>query len=113
MPAVRRLAAVLAADVAGYSRLMGADEEATHERLKAHRLLVPISSPNQANTSDPPRTEVRLTLRWREMDSNFQYASTARWYRATDLSLPPTVKRRSAGVRLPWRDRVPRRSGVP
>jgi len=32
----RRLAAVLAADVAGYSRLMGADEEGTHERLKAH-----------------------------------------------------------------------------
>ena len=37
MPAVRRLAAILAADVAGYSRLMGADEESTHERLKAHR----------------------------------------------------------------------------
>src|SRR5689334_23891899 len=36
MPPVRRLAAILAADVAGYSRLMGADEEATHERLKAH-----------------------------------------------------------------------------
>jgi class 3 adenylate cyclase len=33
----RRLAAVLAADVAGYSRLMGADEEGTHERLKAYR----------------------------------------------------------------------------
>jgi class 3 adenylate cyclase len=32
----RRLAAVLAADVAGYSRLMGADEEGTYERLKAH-----------------------------------------------------------------------------
>src|SRR6516162_7189369 len=32
----RRLAAILAADVAGYSRLMGADEEGTHERLKAH-----------------------------------------------------------------------------
>ena len=32
----RRLAAILAADVAGYSRLMGADEEDTHERLKAH-----------------------------------------------------------------------------
>ena len=27
MPPVRRLAATLAADVAGYSRLMGADEE--------------------------------------------------------------------------------------
>jgi hypothetical protein len=37
------------------------------------------------------------TLRWREMDSNFQYASTVRWHRATDLPLPPTVKRRCAG----------------
>jgi TolB-like protein/class 3 adenylate cyclase/Tfp pilus assembly protein PilF len=36
MPPVRRLAAILAADVAGYSRLMGADEEGTHERLKGH-----------------------------------------------------------------------------
>jgi len=36
MPAVRRLAAILAADVAGYSRLMGDDEEGTHERLRAH-----------------------------------------------------------------------------
>ena len=33
----RRLSAILAADVAGYSRLMGADEERTHERLKTHR----------------------------------------------------------------------------
>jgi len=33
--ATRRLAAILAADVAGYSRLMGADEEGTLERLKA------------------------------------------------------------------------------
>ena len=33
----RRLAAILAADVAGYSRLMGADEEGTHKRLRAHR----------------------------------------------------------------------------
>jgi len=32
----RRLAAILAADVAGYSRLMGTDEEGTHETLKAH-----------------------------------------------------------------------------
>ena len=36
MSSVRRLTAILAADVAGYSRLMGADEEGTHERLKAH-----------------------------------------------------------------------------
>jgi len=39
----RRLAAILALDVAGYSRLMGADEEGTHERLEAHqrKLLEP------------------------------------------------------------------------
>jgi class 3 adenylate cyclase/TolB-like protein len=36
-PVERRLAAILAADVAGYSGLMGADEEGTLERLKAHR----------------------------------------------------------------------------
>jgi TolB-like protein/class 3 adenylate cyclase/Flp pilus assembly protein TadD len=36
MPLVRRLTAILAADVAGYSRLMGADEEGTHDRLQAH-----------------------------------------------------------------------------
>ena len=37
MTATRRLAAILAADVAGYSRLMGTDEEGTLDRLKAHR----------------------------------------------------------------------------
>jgi adenylate cyclase len=36
MTAIRRLAAILAADVAGYSQLMGADEEGTYERLRAH-----------------------------------------------------------------------------
>src|SRR5439155_13367042 len=35
--ATRRLAAILATDVAGYSRLMGVDEEGTLARLKAHR----------------------------------------------------------------------------
>src|SRR6516162_143397 len=33
----RRLAAILAADVAGYSRLMGTDEVGTLAALKAHR----------------------------------------------------------------------------
>jgi adenylate cyclase len=36
MSQTRRLAAILAADVAGYSRLMGRDEEGTHARLRAH-----------------------------------------------------------------------------
>ena len=37
MASTRRLTTIFAADVAGYSRLMWADEEGTHERLKAHR----------------------------------------------------------------------------
>jgi TolB-like protein/class 3 adenylate cyclase/Flp pilus assembly protein TadD len=41
--ATRRLVAILAADVVGYSRLMGADEEGTHERFKAH--LVELLEP--------------------------------------------------------------------
>ena len=47
MTATRRLAAILAADVAGYSRLMGADEEGTLERLKTMR----------AEVTDPKITE--------------------------------------------------------
>ena len=33
----RKLAAILAADIAGYTRLMGADEEGTHAALRSHR----------------------------------------------------------------------------
>ena len=36
----RRLTAILAADVAGYSRLTGIDEEGTHARLKEHLRVV-------------------------------------------------------------------------
>ena len=36
----RRMAAILAADVVGYSRLMGKDEEATLATLKAHREVI-------------------------------------------------------------------------
>ena len=36
-PVNRRLAAILAVDVAGYSRLMGVDEEGTLRALTAHR----------------------------------------------------------------------------
>src|ERR1700749_655851 len=36
----RKLAAILAADVVGYSRLMGVDEEGTLAALKQHRQVV-------------------------------------------------------------------------
>ena len=37
MAATRRLAAILAADVAGYSRLMGVDEAGTARALREHQ----------------------------------------------------------------------------
>jgi adenylate cyclase len=46
----RRLAAILAADVAGYSRLMGEDEEGTLERLKALRRELVDSELTAANS---------------------------------------------------------------
>ncbi|WGS19774.1 MULTISPECIES: tetratricopeptide repeat protein [unclassified Bradyrhizobium] len=36
----RRLAAILCADIAGYSRMMGADEAGTHASFKAHRSAI-------------------------------------------------------------------------
>ena len=37
MTAIRKLAAILAADVVGYSRLMGLDEAGTAQALREHR----------------------------------------------------------------------------
>jgi adenylate cyclase len=37
VPVERRLAAIMASDIVGYSRLMGVDEEGTLRQLKAHR----------------------------------------------------------------------------
>ena len=45
---VRKLAAILAADVVGYSRLMGEDEAETLTALKSHRLS--SSTPPSLNT---------------------------------------------------------------
>ncbi len=44
----RRLAAILAADMVGYSRLMEADESGTIARLKTHRaeLIDPVIAKN-------------------------------------------------------------------
>ena len=40
LPMNRRLAAILAADIAGYSRLMHEDEASTVRDLKAHQIVV-------------------------------------------------------------------------
>ena len=55
----RHLAAILAGDVAGYSRMMGADEEGTLLRLNTHRreFLDPKSPSIAAESSSGRATE--------------------------------------------------------
>jgi len=48
MNASRRLAAILAADIAGYSRLMGIDEAGTAKALREHR-AGPAPSPGKVS----------------------------------------------------------------
>ena len=83
MSQTRRLAAILAADVAGYSRLIGADEGGTLQALKAIRAelvaphgSVPTPSSQRGNLIDiapSPESSSQRTPRWREMDSNFPF----------------------------------------
>ena len=71
----RRLAAIVAIDVAGYSRLMGADEQGTLVTLKGHRAV----SARRRRAS-----RGLLTHGWiqgsQQVDSRLQGASlNARW----------------------------------
>src|SRR5262245_50344789 len=65
----RRLAAIFAADVAGYSRLVGADEEGTVARLRSHRreLIEPKIAEHHGRlvktTGDALRHRAQLLLR--------------------------------------------------
>ena len=65
MASTRRLAAILAADVAGYSRLMGADEEGTHQRLK-DRHPFPMSITVYDRTIRVPKSAVAKARLGRE-----------------------------------------------
>jgi class 3 adenylate cyclase len=63
----RRLAAIFAADVAGYSRLIGVDEEGTLERLRAHRreLIDPKIAEHQGRGSSSASESISATWSWR------------------------------------------------
>ena len=78
----RRLSAILAADVAGYSRLMGADEERTHERLKAHRRQVvdpKIKEHTTVESSRPPATGCSRNFLALWMRSAVRSRCSGRW----------------------------------
>jgi hypothetical protein len=56
----RRLAAIVAADIAGYSRLMGRDEEGTHARIKRHRREL-LSHPSRSTTGSSSNIPVMVS----------------------------------------------------
>ena len=60
---MRRLAAILAADVAGYSRLIGADEAGTLNMLRALRKDIVEPTLQAAGATDDLATPRRFTLR--------------------------------------------------
>ena len=62
----RRLAAILAADVVGYSRLMQADEVGTLEALKAHRRALVLA--DDEVTFPAPRLATVSGSEWPLMD---------------------------------------------
>src|SRR5215469_16172029 len=87
----RRLTAILAADVAGYSRLMGADEEGTLAQLKTHRRAL----------LDPKITEHRGRIVKTTGDSMLiQFGSVlgavrllSRRFQSSPLGVPVTMRR--------------------
>ena len=62
MSATRRLAAILTADVAGYSRLIGADEEGTLNRLRSIRCDVTDPRISQKQCQQPRQFTGRIAL---------------------------------------------------
>jgi hypothetical protein len=101
-PVERRLTAILAADVAGYSRLMGADEEGTYERLKAHRRELKPKSARclaQSPAASPSAPELRpffIALSGTAFGSNCRiraFSATSscwQWPRASLLTWVPS-----------------------
>ena len=57
----RRLAAIVAADVAGYSRLMGLDEVGTARTLREHRKVTDALVAKHGVASSRPRATATIT----------------------------------------------------
>jgi class 3 adenylate cyclase len=90
MSQTRRLAAILAADVAGYSRLMSEDEEGTLAALKAIRRELTDSKIKEHRGRIVKTTGDGLLLEFVSM----------RWL-ATSIIAPPAPALSSAGDELP------------
>ena len=97
----RRLAAILAADVVGYSRLMGRDEEGTHRRIRALRTA--IIEPSLANHSGRlvKTTGDGFLIEFSSVVSAFRYASEVQEALAlTERTDDPDALRMRIGINV-------------
>ena len=81
----RRLAAVLAADVAGYSRLMGADEVGTARTLREHRAVTDALVAKHGGRIVKTTGDGVLLELW-SMRSNVRSRGRLQWRNATTAS---------------------------
>ena len=87
-PVQRRLAAIMAADVVGYSRLMEADEVGTLADLKTRRkeVLQPLVANTGVASSRSPVTVCSLSSEVQSTPCNAQSNCSAEWLRRMEIS---------------------------
>ena len=94
----RRLAAILAADVAGYSRLMGTNEEGTLERLKSHlaEVVAPKIREHRGRIVKTPAAAC-----WRNLPASWtRYAAPTRCSAACATASPKCPTNSESGFAL-------------
>jgi class 3 adenylate cyclase len=86
-PMKRRLAAILAADIAGYSRLMGEDEAATVRELKGHQAVVlPLIAQHGGRIIDTAGDGILASSQVPSVRPSAPSSSRPSWSRATPTS---------------------------
>ena len=92
----RKLAAILAADIVGYSRLMGEDETGTLERLKSLRKELV-----------QPRIAERTLAGWHSITTSTKVDSSLsieRWGMNKIMTIDPQIRTASPQATCPWCD---------
>jgi adenylate cyclase len=102
MGETRKLAAILVADVVGYSRLAGIDEERTLARLRAPRsdLIDPTSHVDMGASSSAPATGSWPSSAASSTQCAARSKSRSTWSNATRVSRRTSASRFRVGIHL-------------